>query len=226
MKKLLVLATTVLIGLTANAQKTALDKKIRFGFKIDMGSSWLGPKENYVTKDGSKFYFSYGFISDFTLTDNYIISTGLNITNGGGKLNMQNSHGFGDDRIDNVSTNAYSISLQYIEIPLALKLKTDAINGIKYWGLFGTYLDVNIGARLDGKGDNNVYAKEKITSAVVPVNLGLDIGAGIEYPFNNKTYGSFGLGFHNGFVDVTKQSAWNDGKVNLNGFFLRTAVFF
>ena len=128
MKKLLVITTIALIGLTANAQKTALDKKIRFGFKIDMGSSWLGPKESYVAKDGSKFYFSYGFISDFTLTDNYIISTGLNITNGGGKLKMENGHGYKHDTVTNNGlSNSYQISLQYVEIPFALKLKTDNI---------------------------------------------------------------------------------------------------
>ncbi len=237
MKKiLLIIAVSFACTMMANAQKsTALDKKVRFGFKIDAGSSWLGPKEGYVT-GGSKFYFGYGFISDFTLTDNYIISTGLNIINAGGKLTMQNGAGYGGNYngVPRATPNTYSVSLQYVEIPFALKLKTDAMNGLRYWGQFGTYLGINIGSRLSGTVLSNesgveaskTYDKEQITSATVPVNMGLDLGVGVEYPFNSKSYGSFGLGYHNGFIDITKQGAWSDGKVNLNGFFLRTAFFF
>ena len=83
-----------------------------------------------------------------------------------------------------------------------------------------------MGARLNAEVDGITYEKEKITSTAVPINMGLDLGIGIEYPFNSKTYGSVGLGFRNGFIDVTKQGSWNDGKVIMNGFFLRTAVFF
>ncbi len=229
MKFILILVASTLIASSTYAQSstsTALDKKIRFGFKLDAGSSWLGPKESYVQKDGSKFYFSYGFVADFTLTENYIIATGLNISHAGGKLLMKNGYGLKDDgAIDNGKPNAYAISLQYLEIPFALKLKTDAIKGIKYYGQFGTYLGINLAARMDAEIDNVTYSKEKITGEV-PVNMGLDLGIGIEYPFNNKTYGSFGLGFRNGFIDATKQSSWHDGKVNVNAFFLRTAIYF
>ena len=228
MKKFFLLFVVVLLFTTfANAQNKTLDKKVRFGFKIDAGSSWLGPKESYVSKNGSKFYFGYGFISDFTLTDNYIISTGLNITSAGGSISTLNGYGLHDDpAVNNGKSNTYTLGLQYLEIPLALKLKTDPINNIRYWGQFGTYLGINMGARLNAEVDGITYEKEKITSTAVPINMGLDLGIGIEYPLNSKTYGSVGLGFRNGFIDVTKQGSWNDGKVIMNGFFLRTAVFF
>lgn len=229
MKFILILALSTFIISANFAQSntpTPLDKKIRFGFKLDAGSSWLAPKESYVQKDGSKFYFSYGFVADLMLTENYIIATGLNITQAGGKLLMNNGFGLKDDgAIDNGKPNAYDINLQYLEIPFALKLKTDAINKIKYYGQFGTYLGINLAARMNAEIDNITYSKEKITGEV-PVNMGLDVGVGIEYPFNNKTYGSFGLGFRNGFIDATKQSSWHDGKVNVNSFFLRTAIYF
>ena len=224
MKKILpVIAIAILFTQFVNAQSKSIDKKIRFGFKIDAGSSTISPKESYVTKDGGKFYFSYGFAADFLLSDNYVIATGLNITHGGGSFSTDNGKGLLDD-INNTSRNTYSLSLQYLEIPFSLKLKTDDINGIKYWGQFGTYLGANLGARLNGTVDGKIY--EKYTPAkVIPINMGLDLGAGIEYPFNSKTYGSVGFGYHNGFINLTK-SDWNAGKVVLNGFFLRTAVYF
>ncbi len=224
MKKILpVIAIAILFTQFVNAQSKSIDKKIRFGFKIDAGSSTISPKESYATKDGGKFYFSYGFAADFLLSDNYVIATGLNITHGGGSFSTDNGKGLLDD-INNTSRNTYSLSLQYLEIPFSLKLKTDDINGIKYWGQFGTYLGANLGARMNAVVDGKIY--EKYTpSKVIPINMGLDLGAGIEYPFNSKTYGSIGFGYHNGFINLTK-SDWNAGKIVLNGFFLRTAVYF
>ncbi len=225
MKKLSLLFTIVLSStIIINAQTKSIDKKIRFGFKIDAGSSTISPKESYVSKDGGKFYFSYGFAADFLLSDNYVIATGLNITHGGGSFTTDNGKGLLENDINNTARNTYSLSLQYLEIPFALKLKTDDINGIKYWGQFGTYLGANLGARMNAVVDGKIY--EKYTpSKVIPINMGLDLGAGIEYPFNSKTYGSIGFGYHNGFINLTK-SDWNAGKVVLNGFFLRTAVYF
>lgn len=214
---LIVLATSLSFG------QSKIDKKIRFGFKLDAGSSSLSPKESFTTKDGGKFYFSYGFASDFLLSDNYIIATGLNITHAGGSFSTEDGRGYLESNL-NQARNNYSMSLQYLEIPFALKLKTDDINGIKYWGQFGTYLGINLGARFNGTVDGKTYEKYS-PAKVIPVNMGLDLGAGIEYPFNSKTYGSLGFGYHNGFINVTK-SDWNAGKIVLNGFFLRTAVYF
>lgn len=229
MKKLSILFLLFAIVFSAYSQSgtsRSLDKRIRFGFKIDPGSSWLGPKESYIAKDGGNFYFSYGFLADFTLTENYIIATGLNITHAGGKLVMPDGYGLNDVKGTGPATNSYQLNLQYVEIPFSLKLKTDNNNSIRYWGQFGTYLGINIGARMNATIDNVAYDKAKVSGNVVPVNMGLDLGAGIDYPLGKSTYGSFGLGFHNGFIDVTKQNSWGDGKVILNAFFLRTAVFF
>ena len=222
----LLLCAIVSSSFSQSGTTRSLDKKIRFGFKVDPGSAWLSPKESYITKDGGNFYFSYGFLADFTLTENYIIATGLNITHAGGSLVMPDGYGFKDQKGTGPATTSYQLNLQYVEIPFSLKLKTDNNNSIRYWGQFGTYLGINIGARMNATVDNVKYEKLKVTGEVVPVNMGLDLGVGIDYPFGKSTYGSFGLGFHNGFIDVTKQSTWGDGKVILNAFFLRTAVYF
>ncbi|MBK7885704.1 MAG: PorT family protein [Chitinophagaceae bacterium] len=201
-------------------------RKIRIGFKLDPGISWLGPKEKFVSKDGSQVSISYGFMADFIIDPNYAIASGLQITHGGGKLRYQNDKGLFENG-QSADENLYKVSLQYLEIPLALKLKTNPIGNLTYWGQFGTYLGVNIGARLDATVDGQPeITKEKITGHIVPINGGLLLGAGIEYPLNDKTTLSLGLGFQNGFVDVTRNKSWNDAKVILNNFSLRAGVYF
>lgn len=201
-------------------------RKIRIGFKLDPGIGWLGPKENFVSKDGSKFAFSYGFMADFIIDPNYAIASGLQISHSGGKLRYRNDVGLFEGG-QSADENVYNLNLQYLEIPLALKLKTNPINDLTYWGQFGTYLGVNIGARLDATVDGQPeITKEKVTKQIIPINAGLLLGAGIEYPLNDKTTLSLGLGFQNGFVDVTKNNTWNDAKVILNNFSIRAGVYF
>ncbi len=202
------------------------DRKIRIGFKADPTITWLGPKESFVTKDGSKFGFSYGFVLDFIIDPNYAIATGLQIAHVGGKIKTKNDIGLFEEGLS-PQENTYNLNLQYVEIPVALKLKTNPINNLTYWGQFGTYLGINIGARLNGSVDGKTeFKKEKVTSDIQPINAGLLLGAGVEYPLNDKTTLSVGLGFQNGFVDVTKNSKWNDGKVILNNLALRASVYF
>lgn len=201
------------------------DRKVRIGFKVDPMISWLGPKESFIKKDGSKFAFSYGFMVDFIIDPNYAIASGLQISHVGGKLRFPTDKGLFENN-QTTDENFYDLRLQYVEIPLALKLKTNPVNNITYWGQFGTYLGINIGARLDATVDGKEFSKEKITKEIIPVNAGLLIGAGIEYPLNDKTTLSVGLGFQNGFVDVTKNKSWNDEKVILNNLKLNLGVYF
>ena len=201
-------------------------RKIRIGFKVDPTITWLGPKENFVTKDGSKLGFSYGFVLDYIIDPNYAIASGLQIAHVGGKIKTKSDIGLFESGQSN-QENTYNLSLQYVEIPIALKLKTNPINNLTYWGQFGTYLGVNIGARLNASVDGKPeFKKEKVTKDIIPINAGLLLGAGVEYPLNDKTTLSLGLGFQNGFVDVTKNSNWNDEKVILNNFALKAAVYF
>ena len=62
---------------------------------------------------------------------------------------------------------------------------------------------------------------------VQPINLGMQIGAGVEIPFSSSNSLVAGLLFNNGFIDVTKNNSWgNDGRINLNNFALKLGIFF
>jgi hypothetical protein len=118
------------------------------------------------------------------------------------------------------------MKLQHIEIPATLKLKTTAYNGIAFWGQFGTYLGFPIRGRADVTSLDQRYEKENVLRNLTPINAGMLLGAGIEYPLGERLSALVGLSFQNGFVDVTRNGKWDDGKVNMNSFALRLGMYF
>ncbi len=40
-------------------------RKMRLGFKLDPGASFLKPQDNGVERNSGRFYFSYGILADF-----------------------------------------------------------------------------------------------------------------------------------------------------------------
>jgi hypothetical protein len=113
--------------------------------------------------------------------------------------------------------------MQYIEIPATLKLKTDAINGVRWYGQFGLSNDFRISAKLDmeaaGIGSvRNADNKDNIRfyrAAVI-------IGGGGEFNLSGKTSLLLGLTLNNGFTNIT--SSGSDVKNHYVG--INVGVFF
>ena len=155
-------------------------------------------------------------------------ATGLEIVHGGGSLKYEEGVNKGLRRNEAAAINAaqyYDIKLQYIQVPLSLKLKTEEKNKFTWWGQFGTYTGFLIGARTDIKYGNVSEEKVKINKQAVPLNMGLLLGAGGEYSIAEKTDIYFGLGFESGFIDVTRNKKWDDDKVTLKRWALRLGIF-
>ena len=240
MKKLIA-ATIVLLVTTASfGQKKSKD--IRIGFLLEPNISWLHPNENGIKNDGSKVGINYGLMLDYEFSDNYIFSTGLKVAHVGGKLSYtgnswSNKHvGYVvADNSDSKNTANYNTSIQYVEIPFSLKLKSSNKGKMDFWGSFGGFLAVPVKARADVQtnftvgGATSFYSKENdnIISATQPITIGMQIGAGVEFPLSDKNILVAGLLFNNGFIDVTKNSSWgNDGRINLNNVALKLGIFF
>jgi hypothetical protein len=210
----------------ALAQTRIAGRSVRLGFKIDpVFTNVLHPNETGLEKDGSKMGFSYGLMADFLFRDGRgAFTSGIEITHAGAKLKYTDAN---KGLLQPASNQVYDLNLQYLQIPLSIKLKTDRKDKIAWWGQFGSYL----GFLMKARGDYAVpgvssYEKSNFSSKINPINAGLLLGAGGEYSLDNRTNLFFGVGFENGFVDVTKNKDWNDGKVNLNRWALRLGVFF
>jgi hypothetical protein len=118
--------------------------------------------------------------------------------------------------------------LNYVEIPLSLKLMTNQIGYITYFGQFGLQGGINIRSRADIttlNGTNN-KVKEDFGADVTPGNFSLLVGAGLEYNITGETSLLAGLQFANGFIDVTDNPQGFKTKSALSHFRLQLGVFF
>jgi opacity protein-like surface antigen len=150
--------------------------------------------------------------------------TGISIDNTGGKLKYDfekeiNTNSSSDTTLPVGSVLNYK--LQYINIPLGLKFKTNQIG----YTTFFTHLGINGGINIKASGeiDNFELNNENISDEVKLFTLGYFIGAGVEYSIAGNTAIVVGITYTNGFIDITPDS---NNKVTLSNFALRLGVLF
>ena len=226
MRKGILIIMLLSIVLAGKAQQNYLqENRVRLGFTLTPSIVTLKPQESGVVRNSGRAGISFGVMADFLLDESgrYAIASGLQITTAGSKLKYDAGKGL-DDYKDNPAE--YNIKLTYVEVPVALKLKTDVSDAIGFWGQFGTYLSFPVRSRTDVVSLTNTYDKVNVLRNINPINMGLLIGAGIEYPLGDRLSAVVGLNYQNGFIDVTRNAKWNDGKVNMNSFALKLGLFF
>jgi hypothetical protein len=254
-KKFLFAITAVLLLQTSvtNGQGRNIDsKKLRFGAYIAPTLSWMRPttsKSNdgvfAATNEGSKLGFTYGLMAEYHFADNYALATGLQINMTGGKIRSERVNGNTTEAAQ-VNTAMFNYNLNYLEIPVALKMRTDLISGFRFFGQLGLTTGFNIAKKAtyevhytdrEGKPMISAGEKEKVkgTLAIAPVMFQMNIGAGAEYPLNEKLCAYAGIFFNNGFApdatnpnkyDMPYKLSFKDGNTRLNNFALRLGIFF
>ncbi len=200
-------------------------QNFRFGLTFSPQFNWLKAEASNIDKDGMRFGFQYGLLMDFSIKDNerYAISTGFLINHSGGKT--IGSFEEGTATAYTLKTNA---KLQYIDIPLTVKLKTNEVNYMTYYGLIGVTPSFAIRARGDKvyepDPDMKSFENEKIGGDIGFANVSLTVGAGVEYSLSENTSVVGGLYFNNGFINIVQDE--DDERTTLNQFGIRIGVLF
>src|SRR5437764_2973738 len=134
MKKTFVLFFALLFSGILSAQDNASgDSKLRFGFKVAPSLAWLKPDVKGFSSNGSKIGFIYGIMMDYNFAKNYSFSTGVEVSYRGGKLKHEYVYNSSQNNPNTYSGNdAYNI--KYIELPLTIKMRTNEIGYITYFG--------------------------------------------------------------------------------------------
>lgn len=207
----------------------AQDSGVRFGLTLSPHVSWLSSGDKELKANGPYLGFSYGMLVDILIPTNYAFATGILVSYEGGKLTYVDSTKFNSypDLLYPPGTEV-DYKIQYIEIPLSLKLRTNQIGYITYFGQFGLQGGIAIRSRADLttlSGDLN-ETKVNFGKDVTPGNIGLLVGAGLEYQLSGNTALLVGLQFHNGFVDVTDNPKNYKSSSTLAHFRLQIGVFF
>ncbi|MBX7107440.1 MAG: PorT family protein [Chitinophagales bacterium] len=229
MKKALFIVLLGVCMMKASAQGTSQDSGVRFGLSLSPQISWLSSVDKGLEGNGSYLGFSYGLLMDILIPTNYAFATGLLISYEGGKLTYTDSTKFNTypDNTYPAGTNV-DYRLQYIEIPLSMKLRTNQIGYLTYFGQFGLQGGIAIRSRADLDAYNAALDEEKVDFGkdVTPGNLGLLLGGGIEYEISGKTALLAGIQFHNGFIDVTDNPKDYKTVSSLTHFRLQLGIYF
>jgi hypothetical protein len=222
--KLFLLTLLTIIAFSANAQF----KKYTFGLKAAPQIAWMKPNLDTYSGNGAKLGFSWGFISEFNFSENHCIATGFNVVFNGGNLKFPT--------IDTVGGNTGSMSRSYyiksIEVPLTLKMRTNAIGNFKYYGQigFGTSFRFNAKSKDEFSYNNVTAISDKSNYDKISfLRESLIVGLGAEYTMKSGPTFSAGLAINNGFTDMlsdTNKLTSKKEKATLNFLELNIAVLF
>lgn len=169
-------------------------QKFHFGLKAAPGIAWFRSDTKGLDSDGPKLGFTYGLITEFAFTEaeNYAFASGIDVVYRGGKTTMDDSSG---------SINS-KINLQYIEVPLTFKMKTNEIGAMKYFGQFGLTPGYNIRTRGETEAGNVTKKDIDLEYKITKFNLSLYIALGGEYNLSGNTSFLVSVNFSSGFMDV------------------------
>ena len=217
MKKTIVVFLFFVFALFAKEGLTQ-NKPFLFGFHVAPNIGWMNPDAVGYENDGTKMGFSWGFISQFYLMDNYFINTGFDVTYLNTRLtyphtiiNMQDS-----SLIDGVLYRNYK--LKYIKVPLELKMMTKEFGNMRFYGKIGlgTSFLINADAKdeFQSSGENDVNSEKDIEDEVKLIRESLIIGIGVDFNLGGSTTLSVGMTFDNGFVDILNDQNTTDPSIN------------
>ena len=180
-------ASQIRLGLTAHPT---------FGFlKLENGKG-----------NGLSTGFSYGLMSDFEFAENYCFATGLTVTTINGTGTILNYQPYHSEAAGNTDYDV-KFKMQYLQIPLSIKLKTDEKDDMKWYGQFGLTTDFRIGARQDVERGNTPLVDDiKATDNTKFFRAGMIIGGGVEYRLSGKTSLLGGLTYNNGITNIAKNN--------------------
>lgn len=216
MKKLTLLLLTLCISQFAFSQ----DQPFRFGITGKPLFSWFNAetqdneKVDDVSNDGLKIGFSYGLFAEYQFADNYSVEFNINhlLYQGSYTVNYTDDHkqDFQNDELNkNALLTSRDWNVQYIELPVTMRMKTNEIGYWTYYAKFGMAPAINV----KNRGDNTYRNKswDKSSEKDVPIdasffNASVIIGGGAMYSLGGNTYLNGGLTFHNGLVDIASNN--------------------
>lgn len=222
MKKAL-FAICMLAAMALNAQDY---KKFRLGLSVAPNIGWIKSNDKEFVTDGARVGIGGGLVTDFYFSKNYGITTGLQIMNVGGQVQRKETGVLITQTFKN----------QYVQLPFALKMKTNDFSGFNIYGVFGISAeycfrglyneDVNAFGIVRSSTNNDAKADDRTRN----LRLGLNVGLGTEYNIAGSTSLFFGLMYNNGIVGSQKKYT-ESGTVfspsgNLNYFAINLGVLF
>ena len=214
-------STTILVAFLAafslffSTKSTAQDFKM--GLAISPNTAWMVSTDYDHETLGVKVNFGFEFVADVLFSENYALGLGVNVFNTGGDVRYLVEDPEDDDYLMNVDR---TYSLQYVELPLTFKMRTNEIGYTTVFGRFGLGLGMNIKAEADEsryrsylEGSEGISAYDGVVpiSERIPIDsdvklfrASMIIGGGIERTLSGSTALVVGLNYNASFTNSHK----------------------
>lgn len=197
MKKTIILTVLIITVLSVSAQS------FKLGFQASPHLTWMNSSDTNINNCESKLGIKYGLEADIYLAGlpRYTLNTGLFVANHSFKArySLAAPYSIGDATFEQPVEINYS--LNYLEIPLNIKLRSDQFFRITYYGQFGLSGQINLSATaVSSDGQIN---GESMSEEIGLFNLGMLVGGGAEYDVGGHTALNFGIQYSNGLVDIS-----------------------
>jgi len=205
------------------ASLNAQDRKFKFGLATGPSINWLNTKTEGLESSKTTVSFNYGLFADFRLegNDNYFISSGIMIQSYNYNLNylgaILNSSG-----VLAASNVKNELGLNYLEIPIGIKMRSDEIgySHIAGWFGFGTGFRINssqskVESWSEAGSEKSVETSiNDARSLSQGAKFSLKIGGEWERKITGETFFVLGCTFENGLTNILKGDSY---AVNTNG---------
>jgi len=228
-KKTCILLLAMLINCSIFGQDVAaVGRKLQIGFRVSPNVTWAKIKSGPAERSGTGLGFSYGLEANYKFGPNYFLCIEALVTSMKNSIALKDSFYQGDGTVGSYYNDVkQAYKFQYVQVPLTMKMKTNTINGTRYFfqaGLAPSVLisrNVKVSAdkplptdgewfspnasdrdagdfQLDPNNSNTKAFDNKIGIFRVPLVL----GAGIEYDLSGNTAFTAGIRWDNGFTDI------------------------
>lgn len=191
-----------LIALIPGRSATAQD--YRYGVYVTPVISWFRTDAEDVSNKGARAGFAFSISAERHLTDNWHFSSGLAFTAASARLVSTKSSFFRFPGHTSIVAAGDPViyRLQYISVPVGIKIKTDETGYFTYFAEFG--LDPKV--VISGKADiPSIEIKgENAMSEIRRLNFGYHASVGTEYSIDGNTSLILGLGYESNIFDITK----------------------
>ena len=169
--------------------------------------SWMTSDSKYIDEGKGHMGFGYGVEGDIFLhSDTYLIVTGMTVSTIGGSLTYNRSIPLNGTEIPAGTKVDYALT--NLEFPLALKMRTRNFNRTRFYAQFGLTNWINL--RTKASSNNSVFQKQVVRHEIRFYNIGLNVGAGLEYELGHGNAITGGLVYSDGFSDATVNAGIKD----------------
>lgn len=223
----------------------AQENNFSLGLAFNPNLGWISADDLNINDDidvsssGARMGFSYGLLFEYHFSDNYHIASGVHHVFSGGRFSGLNNEpdlsSLDEDGQKVYSNVSYQpVGLRYIHLPILVRLKTNEIGYISYFGNIGFGFDFGLNGQTDIKLEGHEFMADEadqiqefeeefqdVRYKTPFLNNFFIVGLGGQYSLGGNTKIHLGLDYNVGLSDVVSRSenskygnVFNDSRFN------------